>query len=202
MNRLSGSVAIVTLAVVLAGVAGCASSPPTRLYVLAPLQGVGTQTPAMESGKGRTVGLRRVELPDYLDRPQIVTRTGPNTLQLAEFDRWAAPLKESFTRVLAENLVTLLPTNRIAVFPWTRTTPIDYEVSVEVIRFEGTLGAECVLVARWHIFGDAEKVIVSKGSSRRTEPAGSNYESLVATESRLVASLGRDIAAAIEGVTR
>ncbi len=47
-----------------------------------------------------------------------MTRVGGNALRLAEFDQWAAPLGDNFTRVLAENLVMLIPTERVAIFPW------------------------------------------------------------------------------------
>jgi uncharacterized lipoprotein YmbA len=121
---------------------------------------------------------------------------------VAEFDRWAAPLKESVTRLLAENLATRLPTDRIAVFPWARAMSIDHEVEVEVMQFEGTLGADCVLVARWQIVGNAEKTVIVTGNSSYTEPAGGDYASLVAIQSRLIAALGRDIASALTGVAR
>jgi uncharacterized protein len=187
-------VATFTAAVMLGALGGCANSPATRLYVLVPLEGSGA---AVETREGPAVGLRRVELPDYLDRVEIVTRAGPNTLQVAEFDRWAAPLRESFSQVLAENLRSLIPTDRVAVFPWPQTMPIEYEVEVTVLRFDGALGGECALVARWQIVAKGERATVAKGTSRHTASTGGDYESLVTAESRLVASLGRDIAAAL-----
>ena len=48
-----------------------------------------------------------VRLPQYLERPQIVTRSGDNRLQLAEFDQWGGNLYQDMTRVLAQNLARL-----------------------------------------------------------------------------------------------
>jgi hypothetical protein len=132
-----------------------------------------------------------------LNRPQIVTWINESMLHLAEFDRWAAPLQDSITRVLAENLSVLLPTDRVALFPWMSDTPIDHEVRVEVSRFEGSLGKDCLLVARWSIFRRGDKR-TTPGKSNHTEPAGESYVTLVAAQSRLLGALSRDIVAAIK----
>ena len=195
MRTLSGRVAPALCAIILVGLAGCASSRDTRFYVL-------TALPAVETpwGASPAIGLRPVGLPQYLDRPQIVTRAGENMLQLAEFDQWGSPLQDNLTRVLAANLSILVPANRVAVFPWTKENPIEYEVTVEVAQLEGTLGGSCALVAEWVISGRGGKESLATGKSRHTEPAGDSYVTLVAAHSRLVAALGRDIATALKGV--
>jgi uncharacterized lipoprotein YmbA len=78
-------------------------------------------------------------------------------------------------------------------------TPIDYEVRVEVSRFEGSLGKDCSLAARWSIFRRGDKRTTS-GKSSHTEPAGESYTTLVAAQSRLLAALSRDIVAALKTV--
>ena len=45
-----------------------------------------------------------VELPALLDRLEIVEGTGPHTVTIREFDRWAAPLDEMVPQVLSEDL--------------------------------------------------------------------------------------------------
>jgi len=85
-----------------------------------------------------TIGIRSVELPEELDRPQIVTRTGANTVHIAEFDRWSASLQDSVMQRIAENLAILLPGDRVAVYPWTPGTSVDREVIVEVTRSTGS----------------------------------------------------------------
>ncbi|MBZ0169108.1 hypothetical protein MELA_00947 [Candidatus Methylomirabilis lanthanidiphila] len=182
--------------------AGCAGSPPTRFYVLTPVAGMEASDPAVPVKDGIAVGIRRVALPDYLDRPQIVTRSSPNTLDLAEFDRWAAPLGEAFPRMLAENLAGMIPSDRVTVFPWLRSVQPDYEVTVEVTRFEGRLGSECALVARWTVIGGERKVPVATGTSRLRESAGGDYEALVAAQSRLIGALSREIAVAVKAIPR
>jgi hypothetical protein len=71
-----------------------------------------------------------------------------------------------------------------------------------VARLDGTLGANCSLVAHWAIAGRGGKDSLATGKSSHTEPAGDSYVTLVATHSRLVGALGRDIATALKGVAR
>jgi uncharacterized protein len=188
-------------ALAVAVVAGCSSDPATRFYLLTPLP---PSERAREVGPGPApvVGLRPVTLPEELDRQQIVTRVGATQLQMAEFDRWAAPLRDNFPRVLAEDLAILIPAERVLLFSWSRETAIDYEVTVAVTRFEGTQGGDCSLVADWTIARRSGKEASTAGRSRHTERAGGSYAELVAAQSRLVGALGRDIATALNAIPR
>lgn len=197
MRTLPGRVAPALCAIILVGLTGCTNSRDTRFYVLTALPAV-----EMPGGASPAIGLRPVGLPQYLDRPQIVTRAGENMLQLAEFDRWGSSLQDNVTRVLAANLSILVPADRVAVFPWMKDSPIEYEVMVEATHLEGTLGGSCSLVADWAISRRGEKESLATGKSRHTESAGDSYATLVAAHSRLVAALGRDIAAALKRVAR
>jgi uncharacterized protein len=182
-------------------IAGCSSAPPTRFYLLAPLP-ASERPREVGPGPAPVVGLRPVLLPEQLDRPQIVTRVGATQLQLAEFDQWAAPLRDNFPRVLAENLAILIPAERVLLFSWSRETPIDYEVTVAVTSFEGTLGGDCSLVADWTVARRGGKEGSTAGRSSHTERAGGSYAEMVAAQSRLVGALGRDIATALNAIPR
>jgi uncharacterized lipoprotein YmbA len=131
-----------------------------------------------------------------------VTRAGENQLELAEFDRWAEPLQNNLSRVLVLNLSTLLSTDRVALHPWNRSTPMDYQVIVDVGRFEaGTAGATSLL-ARWSIVDGADRKILRVRKSSFSEPiADGGYEATVASMSRAVAALSREIAGAIRDLS-
>src|SRR5439155_1130755 len=171
--RFGTSRAALTLAVVggsLALLAGCGSSPDTRFYTLATVPPI-TKTADRSSTPQVGVGIRSVVLPADLDRPQIVTRTGPNTVHLAEFDRWSSPLRESVANVIAENLSVLLPADRVAVYPWPPGVSIDYQVIVEVTRLELRVDGPCALDAWWRIQAKDQESVVGRSSlsdKRRT----------------------------------
>lgn len=184
---------------------GCigGKSKDSKFYVLSPFPDskTGKQAAAFESDVA--VGIGPIDLPQYLNRPEIVTRASPNQLDLAEFDRWADSLRQNFSRTLTENLSFLLSTHHVAVFPWDGATPIDYQVEVEVNRFEGDADGNAVLTARWSIFGKDGRELLVRKRSHFSEPAGAgDYEALVSAMSRTLANLSREIATAIETVSR
>jgi hypothetical protein len=157
------------------------------------------KTEVLDDQKSVAIGLGPVTFPEYLNRPQIVVRGSGNQLQIAEFARWAEPLVENFSRVLVENLSALLSSDSIVPYPRKKSTPTDYQVTVDVIRFDGTPGENASLVARWTILGDDGEKALQKKKSSLSEPIdGQSYEALVSAESRLVTALSREIAAAIK----
>jgi uncharacterized lipoprotein YmbA len=151
---------------------------------------------------GPAIGVGPIKLPEHLDRPQIVTRTSRNALQLAEFDRWAGSLKGDFSRVLAENLSILLFTDRVSLYPWRRSVPIEYQVVVDVTRFDGELGGNAWLIARWTVFRGRDKEALFMEKSGISEPSGAGgYEAMIAAQSRALAHLSREIAQAIKTIS-
>lgn len=179
----------------------CARTEPARFYLLHSLSGSELDKPGerVETNTTRVgIGIETVKIAPYLDRPEIATRPAPYRVQFAEFDRWAEPLQDNIAEVLAENLSVLLRSDRIALFPWSAGTVIDYRVVVEVMRFDNELGKEALLRSRWTILGPGErKPLVSRKADYRQPIAAGDYESLAAANSRLLADLSRDIAVAL-----
>lgn len=191
---------MLTIVALLMHLAGCASSAPTRFYVLSPLASSKAESQALKDEGSIALGVGPVELPAYLDRPQIVTRLSENELNLAEFDKWAEPLKDNFSRVLVENLSTLLCADAISIFPWKGPTPIDYQVEVTVIRMDGNVGGNASLVARWAIIRQNDrKMMLTRQSSFSRLLSSESYKALVSAQSQAIADLSREIAEAIKG---
>ena len=128
-----------------------------------------------------------------------MTRTGPNTVHFAEFDRWSGSLRDSARQPIAANLATLLPGNRVEVYPWTPGTSVDRQIIVEITRFDGELGGQCALRARWRVLGRKGTPPSVYGESTLSEPSGPDYAALVAAQSRLLGALSLEIARAIQG---
>jgi len=190
--RRGAMTAVVVIALTLAG---CATSPPTRFYVLTPIEVHGAETSSVSDAL--TIGVRSVDVPDELDRLQIMTRTGPNSVHFAEFEQWSAPLRESVVQIIAGNLASLLPGDQVAVYPWIPGTAVDRQVIVEITRFDGELGGQCALRARWRVLGRRGGPPAVYGESAFSDAAGPDYAALVATQSRLLGALSAEIAATI-----
>ena len=176
---------------------GClGSSRPARFYTLEPLQ---IRDGAGSTSTGVTLAVGPVELPDYVDRPQIVTRTGANELVIAEFDRWGGSLDNQITGSLVATLRDRLAPRRIAVASWRSAIPSGgnpYRVAVSVSRFDGSPGKSVVLQARWELIaqrdGKEERLGV-KETSLTEEIDGSGYDALVAAMQRALIRFGRQM---------
>ena len=128
-----------------------------------------------------------------------MTTAGLSEMELGDFNKWAEPLKDNFSRVLSENLWAMLSTEPVALLPWQSSLPIDYRIEVEVIRFDGSLGENASLVAWWKVLDDRKKELLFARRSAISEPAlAQTYEALVLAQSRAVTVFSREIADAVK----
>ena len=204
MNKdLAVRITAYALCSILLILSGCCRTQTARFYTLNTLTDRPTEEQRVASELGVAVGLGPIQLPEYLDRPQIVTRVSPNEIRFAEFHRWAAPLGGDFSNILAENLSILLATERIALYPWKSTTPIDCRVEIDVSRFDGRPGDSVILRSQWIIFSrDRKQALLTKTSTLSEPVGGKGYEALVSAHSRAVGALSREIAEAINALPR
>ena len=178
----------------------CAQTQPSRFYTLSSLSDTAT-TPSAASND-LAIGVGPISLPNYLNRPEIVRRSTPNEFQVAEFDRWGEQLQDVFPRVMAENLGELLATDRVFLLPQRRATTIDYQVEVNVTRFDADVGGPAILAARWEIFDDDGKSLVVDRSTFTETVEGDGYGAVATAMSRTVAAFSQEIAAAITALSR
>jgi uncharacterized lipoprotein YmbA len=182
-------------AVALFTLTGCATTPASRFYVLSPVTG---DTGAQSAESAPAIGVGPVELPDYLDRPQIAVRSGPYELRYNETQRWAEDLRDNVTTVLAQNLSRLVPTNQVVRFPWGRLTRVDFQVVAEISRFDADESGTVVLSANWKLYrGEGREIIAERRSVLSETFHGTDYTEIVAAQSRALDAFSREIAAAI-----
>jgi uncharacterized protein len=196
MYPLLWRLALLPLVASLLGLGACASTP-SRFYILNTLPASET-VPATAAEQGPVIGVGPITLPKYLERPQLVTRVGRNQLALGEFDRWAEPLQDNISRVLAENLARLIPTDQVLPQAWPRSASLDYQVTVEVLQFDGWLGGQNTLLARWSILDQAERELLSRKVQLNAPTGGSDYNAMVVALNQMLETLSRDIAVAIQ----
>jgi len=194
-KRRQGSV-LAFLACVLV-LAGCARTQQISYYQLSPLETA--RNGAATGGAGEMVlGIGPVQLPEYLDRPQFVTRLNTNRLQLEDSQRWAEPLGENIARVLGENLSALLGAERILLYPWPLSKVTDYQLLVEILHFENESDGAARLVARWSVKGKEGGIVLPERRSSHLAPAISrDQEGLVIALNEALRSFCREIAQAL-----
>lgn len=141
------------------------------------------------------VQVRRVDIPGYLNRDAIVTRGQSGVrLTLPNFRAWAEPLGSGMQRVLAESLIQPLLAQGVLLQALDDEGPAALQLSVQVYRFDGVLGGQVRLEARWTL-RDTKERILARGLVAESESAGHDYESLVLAQSVLVRRMGEKIAA-------
>jgi hypothetical protein len=179
--------------------AGCfGTSPPTRFYTLSLPENRGGPAPAVYDA---VLAVGPVNIPDYLDRRQIVSRSGQNGIVLAEFDQWGGALDDELTRALVAGIAERLAPLRIAVLPGKSLAMADmgreYRMPVKVSRFDGVRGGTVVLNAFWGAVekrDKREKYLFTQESAITEDVAGNSYEALVAAMGRAAGKLGREMA--------
>jgi uncharacterized lipoprotein YmbA len=172
---------------------GCGSSPPNNYYLLS-----AHQFPA-PSGETPAVGVRPIEIPEYLSRQNLVYNRLDNSLQVASSDMWAEPLEDGIQRVLVLNLAGLLNTQNVRFFPWHPKRTPDYGVKVNLLQLDANKN-EASLTAEWLVSRPASAESVNRRLSylQLSFPSGTpKPERVAAAYSTLLFQLSEIIAAAI-----
>lgn len=192
-TRLSPAAAALFALTTLGGCGAIAPSvAPVDFFVLNP-------PVAARSGslQGASLGVGPVRFPGYLTRPQMVRRHDRTRIEYVEDARWAEPLADNFTAVLASDLNARLGVNRTNLYPWYKSSEPDYIAEVNVLRFEEDDSRHVRLQARW-ILTHTRSGQTRRGSTLVVEPMSSPEPGAAARAlSRATATLGSEIAAAL-----
>jgi uncharacterized protein len=189
--------------------AGCTVLSPqpdrSRFFILTPISdsgGAAAATAATSPASQLIIGVGPVDFPDYLRRLPVVTRVAPNRIELSDEKRWAEPLDKNFVRVLSENLATLLNTQRIEKYPWPLRNKVDYQIEVNVRRFETTSTGQTQLTASWIVRdGQSDKILYASETTAGA-PAGTDESSTSAALSDDLATLSKEIASRVTEINR
>jgi len=182
----------------LVSLAACGSSPKTEFYELN--ADVSSAMQAANLSEGPAVGVWQVELPDMLDRSEIVTRDNQYKIAMADFSWWASNLSQNMSLLIVTRLSQDLQSNRVVMSPWPSYRKNDYQVIVRVQRFDGALGGEVVLRGLWSLLdGDGTKELKRQVFEFKTSTADLTYQEMVAAMSRLTVQLSEQLAEGIIG---
>jgi uncharacterized lipoprotein YmbA len=173
---------------------GCLGSTPAHFYALRSASGEAAGAPlAAHPELGLAVG--PVELPRYLDRPELVTQDDSNRLIVLDAHRWGGSLRTDILRVVADDLGRLLGTARVAVYPAEPRFRADYRVLLDVRDIQATPAENVILLVRWTIASMRDGGAVAVEETRIEQPISSgSYDELVAADSAAFGTLSRRIA--------
>ena len=177
--------------------AGCVSvptSPTPRFYML--------QSVAKNHVSGEfdvvsdvVVAVGPIKIPEYQDRPQIVTQDKNGMLTFAQFDRWGESLDQGIQRVIVENLTIMLPKAVFGIFPCNHAIPVKYQVIAEIIKLDSDINGAVSLAVQWSVIdAKSNKMLFTQRSEFRQETDPHSYHGLAQALSVECDYLSRKIA--------
>jgi len=203
--RWSASVLIAAL-----WLGACAGVPQQYYYTL---RSDTAAAPKPADGKGASVVVGPVTIPDLLDRPQWVVRDGPNQLRVLEQQLWAQPLQADVAQAVAAALNRQLGDVAhadVSGLPSLWPVAPRLRVQIDVLRFESRV-APAVAISdqyRWAVSCFAGKPSSASRTGIATieapvlleDPKAVPYPALAEAHARGLQQAGQDIAAAVSAI--
>lgn len=180
------------LAAIIIAVSGCTSlsTKETKYYSLKSQDVV-----TMDSGNSPlSIGLGPFEFPQLLDRPHLVTRDAEHKIRRAEFQQWGGSLEREFLEVLADHIGANLSTSQLFIYPWNNRRRPEYQIRLNVSRFDGELGGDITLSIRWQILSDnGKKLLATKHSQIFVATKSRSYSDYVSALAQAIKKLADEI---------
>lgn len=175
-------------------------SPASSTYVLEPTE---ARSPGAPSGPTvAVVGMARVSVPDWLDRPQVLARTASGEIVADDLSHWGEPLPRGIQRVLTENLAVLLPDHRILTEPISPRLTVDVRVEVTIVDVAHQGDGAVLVETRWDVIDGKGEPLVRRRSSGRGHTTAPGAQRIVTGVNEALATLSREIADAIRTLPR
>jgi uncharacterized protein len=170
----------------------------SETYVLDALAARDVPSPS-ETPEG-VVGVLRVGVPGWIDRPQLSARGARGQIVTNEFARWGEPVAKGMQRVMAENLAALLPTRRIVVAPFPPNEIVDHRVDVTLSEAARQADGSVLVEARWALLAPTGTTLVQRRTSHRAHPTAAGAAGAVEGVNEAIAELSREIAGALRSL--
>jgi uncharacterized lipoprotein YmbA len=167
---------------------GCVNVRQETRYYTLPLAGGEADREMPEL----VLGVGPLEIPELIDRREIVLRQSDSQVVLLLFDLWGGSAKEEIRNNLARNLSDRLGSDQIVFYPF-RGKRVDYQLRIEILELIGTQGGSAQLDLLWSIAPEGRSSTLTRGRYQvPVEQGGVN--GMVEAYSQLLGMLADDIA--------
>jgi len=185
----------INLFLVLWILSGCGGGKvKVRYYLIDPIESTAV---SFTADQPLAIEIMGVQIPQYLERFHIATRTSDSRLHFSQTNQWGENLRKNLMRTMARNLSIRLSTLDIAT-PLNRSASLpDYRLQIHIEQFELDTDGRVKLFARWQlIVGSESKPLgihsVSLASNGRIEDG--NYDQIVSAMQDLYSQLSVNVA--------
>jgi uncharacterized lipoprotein YmbA len=179
----------VTGCVVALALGGCRSAP-TRIYILAPA------APATRLAIDHAQALRidTLNVPAPWDRIELLKVSTTETLQISDFDHWAAPLAQMARQTLSDDLDRRLPSGSV-IYPRLTKPEGALGVNVDILDMN-IVGLQASMRASWVIVPSVDPKAAKRSAAELRSSMSSEDPAAVAHAwSELLGQLADRIAA-------
>ena len=184
--------AVVMVAGLLSGCSFQGTTAPSNFYMLSALA-TGTTVSGLENV---AVGVGPIGVVDYLDRPQIVTRTDGAEVTVDQYHRWAAPLREAIVHVMVTEIAARTGSASVFAYPWPPAAQVDFKVLASVGRFDTDERGLARLEVQWWIAEADTPVDVSRGVYE-TQVRDSGFDARITALNEVLSQFAGDVVNAI-----
>jgi uncharacterized protein len=155
--------------------------------------------PAAAEAPRSTLGVQRVSVPAWMDRPEITARAGRGEIVPDPLARWGEPITRGIQRVVTEDLAALLPERRLVAAPFPLGQAVDHRLDLAITEGGRQPDGRVLLEARWAIVGADGTALVQRRSTHQMG-AAANAEGVVSATSEALALLSGEIATAVRAL--
>jgi uncharacterized lipoprotein YmbA len=183
-------------------VAGCASHEPlTTYYVLTQDAAAGAKSGTQAGIHGARVFIRRVDLPGYLQGTRLAARRADNQVVYSPTAQWAEPLSQGIADATAGAMDRTARVTVVGVIGGGIPPAREYDLKIDVERFEGDDKGAVVLLATWSLFAPESSTPVLTRRSRFVQTGWTygDYPALAKLLGEDIDELGAEIARSVHG---
>lgn len=174
----------------------CAHSPNIRYFTLDD-----GRPAAMQSNSGPSVAIVQVNLPDLIDRPQLVVRTHGHQVKINDMYAWAEPLRQQIPRLLAKRMGEELDSFNVISLPIdAQDYDMDFYVTLDIQRLDVIAGEGVNLDVIWRVVSREGEALTGRcmvSEPLVTSESENEYWRAVAAQSRAWKNVARQIAGVI-----
>lgn len=175
----------------IAFLSACADAPPARHITLDD-----SRPPVAKSSITPSIAVVRANVPDRIDRPQLVLRSEGNQVALSDQYRWAEPLRREIPRLIANDLGELLNSSRVAALPAEEAGFIvDFKLALDFQQLDAVVGKGVDVDVLWRLEHRSGKSIVGRSNFRQPlAGATTDTPALVAAQRQALRQVAAEIA--------
>ena len=173
---------------------GGGATTPIRYYLVDPVDYPST---AVKAVRQLSIEILDLQIPQYLERFHIASRSSVSRLEFSEDNQWGENLRKNLLRSMARNLSRLLSTIDVGT-PLNRSSSLpDYRVQIHIEQFEQDIDNKVKLFARWQLTsGSTSKSLGVFSAELQSEQTieDKNYDQMISAMRQLYGELSERIA--------